>query len=261
MNSLFENFPEIISRASTSLYGLLALIVLATLILAMWLITQKATNRQERVLIYIMLFFATISGVVGVAAGFSSGSDVEVTEGTTLATASSPPEMTESIEANLYWVQLYEEDMEKLETYLEEKGYANSQESKTAALSDAIGYLVEESGLVPNEGKNGNSFQEALGIGQIGETKSVDDWIGNARPERYYRFQLLGDSTVRLIWSDGVRPNILNDEGRVVSWAGGDGVYTTSLNTGTYYIKVNRFPSYFEGDYQIEISAEPLQNP
>ncbi len=260
MKISLENFPEIIRSASSGgLYGFLALIVLATIILAIWLINQKATIRQERVFIYIMIFFTAISGAVGIAAGFSSGSDVETSEPNV---AISTPEEPISPEPNPHLVQLYEEDMSKLEEYLNAEGHANSSESKTNALSKAIDYLVEDSEPTSDKGGgDGSSFQEALSIGEIGEPKSVSGWIGNARPERYHWFQLLEASEVRLIWSDGVQPNILDNEARVVSWAGGQGAYSTSLNGNTYYIKLNRFPSKFEGDYQIKISAKPLPNP
>ena len=108
---------------------------------------------------------------------------------------------------------------------------------------------------------DGNSIQTALEVGQIGNTKSISGWIGNARPVKYYRFCLASDSRIRLTWSEGIRLNILNEKGNVVDWVAAREVHDTSLRAGNYYLKVNRFPSRFEGDYQLQISTEFLPTP
>ncbi|NMF84668.1 hypothetical protein [Nodosilinea sp. P-1105] len=258
MSSLFEQIPEAIRSASGSLYGLLALIVIVTGLLAVWLITQKATNRQERALIYVILFFSAISVAVAIAAGFSSGQVI---------VDAPPPD--ESPGPNS--ISLTPESRELLEQHLQAQGLEVSPQNKASALDEAINLLVnrevDENGNAnepPSVGitRDGNSRQSAYLLDRSDSTEWDNSWygqgwIGHARPDRYYSLNLENDSILKFEWSENIRMTLQNEGG------GGTGTDTTgetSLPKGQYYIVVSRSSTRYEGNYEFQVFANAIDN-
>lgn len=270
MNSLFEQLPEIINNASRSLYGLLAAIVITTGLLVVFLINQKATNRQERVLIYVILFFSAISIVVGVAAGFSTGTGVTVSE---------PPVPEGGASPNPLSVTLEPDAMQKLEDHLQKQGIDISPDAKTVALGDAIDSLAQPS-IMPREGQEptdegikgesgipaGASLETAFRLEPIETADSDYAWLGASRlnellPEKYHQLELENDSELTVTWDGQIDPTILDSQGSKIRDFNLGKEGEIDLPSGTYYIKTRKRYTSTDPrlDYEFRVFANTVQ--
>ena len=273
MESLFEQLPEVIKNAGNSLYGLLAAIVITTGLLVVWLINQKATNRQERVLVYVILFFSSISIVVGIAAGFSTGTEVIVGD------SSEQIDTTSMMETDPLSVTLKPDAMRKLEVYLEEQDIEISPEAKTDALGDAINFLIQlaptssigsESTnigeIMKDEVPGGTSIETAFDLKPLEATDSDYAWLGTSRinevvPEKYHRLSLEKDSEVKLVWDHKLNPTILDGQGSTIRRFNLGTEGEIDLESGTYYIRVrSRYAgTYPRFDYEFRVFTNNIK--
>lgn len=265
MNSLFEQLPEVINNASRSLYGLLAAIVITTGFLVVFLINQKATNRQERVLIYVIIFFSAISVAVGVAAGFSTGTGVTVSE----------PSVPEGeVLPNPLSITLEPDAMQKLEDHLQEQGIDISPEAKTIALGNAIDSLAKPA-ITPEEGPDptsesdmptGTSLETAFELEPIEAINSDYAWLGASRlnelmPQRYHQLELENDSELTITWGGQINPTILNSQGSKIRDFNLGKEGQIDLPSGTYYITARKRYTSTDPrlDYEFRVFANTVQ--
>lgn len=269
MKSLFEQLPEVINSAGSSLYGLLAVMVITTGLLVFFTISKKATIRQERALVYVILFFSAISVVVGIAAGFSTGTEVAISE---------PSNVVERASPNPLSVTLEPDAMQKLESHLQEQGIDISPESKTTALSNAIDSLTQPDILsenekdtpteeiTENETPEGTSLETAFELKSIEAIGSDYAWLGASRlnellPERYHRLNIKENSELTINWDGIITPTLLDSQGSEVRKFNLGKEGEIDLESGTYYIKTEqRYTSTDPRlDYEFRVFANTIQ--
>ncbi|NGZ28194.1 MAG: hypothetical protein G8345_15040, partial [Magnetococcales bacterium] len=108
----------------------------------------------------------------------------------------------------------------------------------------------------------GNTLSQAQNLGTLNQSTNINGWIGNSDPVDLYRFALAGEATINLNLT-GLNSNadiyILDDQGTEWFSSTLNGTQNEQisawLDTGTYYIKVNRF--YGDTNYNLSVGYVP----
>ena len=175
-----EHVPKIL-ESSGNLYSLLALMVLAIALVTWWFFRTEGAGRRERVLIYLMLFFAGVGIFVAGAAGFSSGVVVVKNNPTEIVSAGS--ENITQIETAPNMISLAPDTYQKIEAYLKSDGKQVTDDNKTTLLNEAVEQYVSKEAQITEKGETHSSLGEieneessASSLEELTDEKTVSDF-------------------------------------------------------------------------------------
>ena len=164
-------------------------------------------------------------------------------KGETIAYSNNGGKLTESIRT----------DLDKGNYYVEVYPYGNIETNYRLSVS-----------AVPFDSA-GNTFDDAREVAVDSLSKTISDWVGKLDSDDYYRFNLAGTSDFKVVvygLSADADLRLLSSQGNILASSVNIGtaseLIAQTLETGTYYIKVNSY-SDSETFYDLDLSASLSQ--
>ncbi|NEZ65410.1 peptidase S8 [Leptolyngbyaceae cyanobacterium CCMR0082] len=129
------------------------------------------------------------------------------------------------------------------------------------------GYATQEDAIAPEQAdRAGNTLTTAHNLGVLSSNQTVQDFVGAADANDYYRFSLTQRSRLRLALTDltaNADIELLNRDGKVLEASYGEGLaseeMTQAVDAGDYYIRVSSAGG--DSNYRLAVAANVLSVP